>query len=110
MVLTASALRKGLALSLASCVGTADYLSKAVESEDGLIGTRLGVVDYVEVDELLELDARGLHVLDDVHEQHRYVLATCHGVDYLSWLGGIPVARPTASARGCSSSACPAVP
>lgn len=44
------------------------YLSEAVDAEDGLVGPRLGVVDYVQVDEFLQLYALGLHILDDVHE------------------------------------------
>jgi len=66
------------------------YLSEAVDTKNSLIGPCFGIVDYVEVDELLELYASGLHVLDDVHEQYRHVFSTCHGVDDLLKGGGYP--------------------
>ena len=41
----------------------------------------LCVVDHVEIDEFLELEVGGLHVLHDAHEEHRDVFASGHGVD-----------------------------
>lgn len=44
-------------------------LSKCVDSHESEVWLGLGVVDDVEVDQLLELDGGSLHALDHVGEQ-----------------------------------------
>jgi hypothetical protein len=56
---------------------------KRVDGEDGEVGLALGVVDEVEVDELLQLDRRSLDAVDHVGEEHRDVLADRHRRDDL---------------------------
>ena len=56
----------GFLSSSASSVRQA-YLPEGVDGEDDDVGVRLGVVDDVEIVELLELEVRVLHVLDYLH-------------------------------------------
>ena len=58
-------------------------LDKGVHGEDGEVGLALGVVDQVEVHELLQLDVPRLDAVEHVGEQHRDVLTHGHRGDDL---------------------------
>ena len=58
-------------------------LDERVDGHDREVGLRLGVVDQVEVDQLLELEVVGLRAVGDVGEEHRDVLADSHRRDDL---------------------------
>ena len=58
-------------------------LDKGVHGQDGEVGLALGVVDQVEVHELLQLDVARLDAVEHVSEQHRDVLAHGHRSDDL---------------------------
>jgi hypothetical protein len=50
-------------------------LDERVDGEDDEVGLRLGVVDEIEVDELLLLDVFGLHVFENVGEKAADIFA-----------------------------------
>ena len=53
-------------------------LDEAIDAEQRLLGLRLGVVDKVEVDKLLELQVLRHHAVDDICEEVRHVFAHGH--------------------------------
>ena len=59
------------------------HLDERVDGHDRQVGVGLGVVDEVEVDELLHLDVVGAHAVDDVWEERVHVLAHRDGGDDL---------------------------
>jgi len=65
MVLMASARRMGFLSSRASSVSVG-YFAEGVDGQDDDVWVRLRVVDHVQVVELLELEVRVLHVLNDL--------------------------------------------
>ena len=40
-----------------------------------------GVAHYVQVNKFFELERGGLHVFDDIHEEHWYIFTSSHGID-----------------------------
>jgi hypothetical protein len=56
-------------------------LDEGVDGQDGEVGLALGVVNEVQVNQLLQLQVLSLPVLHDVCEQHGHVLADRHGGD-----------------------------
>ena len=61
----------------------ATRLDERVDGHDRQVGLRLGVVDEVQVDQLLQLQVLRLHVVHDRGEEHGDVLAHGHGRDHL---------------------------
>ncbi len=63
-------------------VGVRCVLHKGIDGKECKFRLGFGVVDEVEVDELLEFDVSRLDAVEDVSEQHRDVLADRHGGNY----------------------------
>mmetsp|Transcript_15997 Transcript_15997/g.41525 ORF Transcript_15997/g.41525 Transcript_15997/m.41525 type:complete len:1014 (+) Transcript_15997:689-3730(+) len=64
-------------------VGVLRILDKGVDGENAEVRLRLGVVDEVQVHQLLELQVLRLHAVHQVREQHAHVLAHRHERDHL---------------------------
>jgi hypothetical protein len=61
----ASALKIGLLSSKASLI-ISDYFAERVYCQDHNVGVSFGIVDYIQVIQLLELQVRSFHVLNDL--------------------------------------------
>ena len=57
------------------------YFSEGIDSKNGQIRMHLRVTHHVEIDELFKLQWLGSNVLENIHEQHRDVLASGHRVN-----------------------------
>ena len=82
-------------------------LDKRVDREDRQLWLRLGVVDQVQVDQLLQLRVVRLHTVDHIREQRTDVLPHRHGGDDLLDLknsgggsGGVGVSGQGGAGRG----------
>lgn len=64
-------------------VQQAAHLGECVDSQDGQVWLRLGVVHEIQVDQLLELQVVGLHAVDHIGKQGAHILAYCHASDDL---------------------------
>ena len=58
-----------MCVSESLCVCECVCLGEGVNSEDGQIGLRLGVVHEIEVDQLLQLKVVGLHAIHHIRKQ-----------------------------------------
>eukprot|EP00882_Tetradesmus_deserticola_P032877 GHRQ01037512.1.p2 GENE.GHRQ01037512.1~~GHRQ01037512.1.p2 ORF type:complete len:129 (+),score=4.43 GHRQ01037512.1:573-959(+) len=63
---------------VAVLLGVLCHLDECVDCHDSQIRLCLGIVDEVEVHQLLKLQVLRLHAVDDMGEQHGDVLAHCH--------------------------------
>lgn len=54
------------------------YIDERLHSEKGQIGLLIGVVNEVEIDELLHLNISLLHAVDDIDEQLGHILTDSH--------------------------------
>ena len=81
IVLTESPLKNGLFLSMASYIKFRAYFSKGIDSQNGQVRVRLGVAHHVKINQLFQLQTLCGNVLQNIHEQHRNVLASRHRVD-----------------------------
>ena len=54
------------------------HLYEGVDRKNREVGLALGVVDQIQVDQLLQLDVLGLDTVHNVGEEHGHVLAHSH--------------------------------
>ena len=77
------------------------HLDKRVYCHDSQVRLRLGIIDEIEINQLLELHVVSLHAVDNIREERAHILAHCHCCDK-EWGGGLQIRTAAAAAQSAA--------